>query len=354
MKILVTGGAGYIGSHVCKALSNSGFCPVVYDNLSRGTADAVKWGDLETGDLNDGERLRAVLARHRPGAVMHFAALAYAEESMTDPNLYYWNNVVGTISLLEAMLRQDVKTIIFSSTCATYGSPGRLPLAETDPQTPISPYGRTKLMVEHLLGDYASAYGVRFVILRYFNAAGADPDGEIGEDHDPETHAIPSVILAALGQRAVFRVFGVDFPTRDGSAIRDYIHVTDLAAAHVAALKYLLDGNANNQFNLGSGCGTSVRELLSTVERLTGRMVPVEYGPRRPGDAPILVAHAAKANELLRWRPAHSGMDTIVTTAARWFARRPKRVVHRANSKGPFDLHASILRQRQSEKSLST
>lgn len=320
-RILVTGGAGYIGSHVCKVLARAGFEPVVYDNLLRGHRAAVRWGTLEVGDMTDETRLREVLDRHRPASVMHFAALTYVGESVSDPALYYSNNVVGTLALLAAMRRFSVGTLVFSSTCATYGKPVRLPLTEDHPREPINPYGSSKLTVERILMDYSTAYGLRSAVLRYFNAAGADPEGEIGEDHDPETHAVPLAIMAAAGKGPPFRVFGTDYPTPDGSAIRDYIHVLDLAEAHLAALRYLLNGGATDAFNLGTGTGTSVLELIASVERVGARAVPVVHAPRRPGDPPVLVADAQRAAATLGWQARYRDIDEIVGTAWSWHCR---------------------------------
>ena len=319
--VLVTGGAGYIGSHACKALAQAGHRPVVYDNLSRGWRDAVRWGPLEVGDVGDPAALDAAFARHRPDCVMHFAALAYVGESVVDPAAYYRTNLGGTLTLLDAMRRHGVPCLVFSSTCAIYGLPERVPMDEDTPQAPISPYGAAKQMVERVLADYAAAYGLRAIALRYFNAAGADPDGLIGERHEPESHAVPLAILAALGRRERFRVLGTDYPTPDGTAIRDYVHVDDLAAAHVTAADRLIAGGPGGAFNLGTGRGTSVLELLRAVERVAGRPVPVEFAPRRPGDAPVLVAAAGRVRTALGWRPAYDSIDAIVATAWRWHAR---------------------------------
>lgn len=319
--ILVTGGAGYIGSHVCKVLAGAGFEPVVYDNLLRGHRDTVRWGTLEVGDMTDETRLHEVFERHRPASVMHFAALTYVGESVSDPASYYRNNVVGTLALLAAMRRFGVGTLVFSSTCATYGNPVRLPLTEDHPREPVNPYGSSKLMVERILTDYSMAYGLRSAVLRYFNAAGADPDGEIGEDHDPETHAVPLAIMAALGKAPPFQVFGTDYPTPDGSAVRDYVHVLDLAEAHLAALTYLLNGGATDAFNLGTGSGTSVLDLVASVERVGGRVVPVVHAARRPGDPPVLVADARRAVEVLGWQPRYPAIDEIIRTAWSWHCR---------------------------------
>lgn len=318
MKILVTGGAGYVGSQACKTLAASGHEPIAYDNLCRGHRSAVRWGPIEIGDMADGPRLREVIARYRPQAVMHFAALAHVRESVENPALYYINNTLGTLSLLEAMRETAVKLLVFSSSCAIYGLPVRLPMGEDHPQNPINPYGASKLAVEHMLRDYSAAYGLRSVSLRYFNAAGADPDGEIGEAHDPETHAIPLAAFAALERRPAFEVFGVDYETPDGSAVRDYVHVADLASAHVAALGYLTDGGATAAFNLGTGSGTSVFDIVRAVERVSGRAVPVVHSARRCGDPPVLVADARRAVSVLGWRPQFLSIDDIVRTAWTW------------------------------------
>jgi UDP-arabinose 4-epimerase len=319
--ILVTGGAGYIGSHACKALARAGYLPIVYDSLVYGHEDAVKWGPLEKGDILDRDRLDAVMAAHRPALVMHFAAFAYVGESVTDPAKYYRNNIVGTLNLLDSMRAHDVGALVFSSTCATYGIPAALPIDEETPQAPINPYGFTKLAIERALADYGHAYGLRYAAMRYFNAAGADPDGDLGERHDPETHAVPLAIFAALGRGPEFQVFGADYPTPDGTAIRDYIHVSDLADAHVKAVPYLLNGGESGAFNLATGRGTSVAELLAAVERATGRKTPRRMAPRRAGDPPSLYAVARKAEAVLGWRPQYQDIDPIVATAANWFAR---------------------------------
>ncbi|MEN5363266.1 UDP-glucose 4-epimerase GalE [Brevundimonas intermedia] len=317
--ILVTGGAGYVGSHACLALSQAGFTPVVYDNLSNGHAAFVQWGELETGDIRDGARLDAVIARHRPVAVLHFAALIEVGESVKEPGRFYDNNVVGALTLIEAARRGGIGAMVFSSTCATYGDPVYLPMDEAHPQAPLNPYGRSKLMVEQALADYSTYAGFRSVCLRYFNAAGADEEGRIGERHHPETHAIPLALQTALGQRQGFRLFGDDYDTRDGTAVRDYVHVMDLADAHVRALKYLLDGGETTVFNLGTGAGTTVRELIDTIRHTTNRPFPVETALRRPGDAPCLVADNSRAREVLGWRPMRT-LDDIVRTAWRWHA----------------------------------
>ncbi len=316
--ILVTGGAGFVGSHACKALRAAGYLPVTYDNLSRGVSEAVKWGPLEVGDLADHTRLAAVLEIHQPVAVMHFAALAYVGESVADPGLYYSNNVAGSLSLIRAALAAGVRAIVFSSTCATYGTAERLPLTEQAPQRPINPYGWSKLMVERILWDFDAAHGLRSVMLRYFNAAGSDPDGEIGENHTPETHLVPLVLDAAQGSTGPVTVFGTDYPTPDGTCIRDYIHVADLADAHVRALDYLLSGGKTVALNLGTGTGHSVAEVIATASAITGRSVPVTFGPRRLGDPPALVAAPDQAMAVLGWRPRRPELETMIADAWRW------------------------------------
>jgi UDP-glucose-4-epimerase GalE len=324
-RILVTGGAGYVGSHACKALAAAGHTPIVYDNLSRGHREFARWGPLEEGDIRDGAKLDAVFARHRIDAVMHFAALAYVGESVEQPALYYRNNVGGTLELLEAMRRASVGLMVFSSTCATYGVPERMPITEDLPQQPINPYGATKLMIERVLRDYEPAYGLRSVALRYFNAAGCDPDGEVGEDHDPETHLIPRVLMAADGMLPRIDVFGTDYPTPDGTCLRDYIHVADLADGHVRALDYLQRGGGSTAINLGTGRAFSVREVIAAAARVTGRRIPVHEDARRAGDPPVLVADATRARTLLGFAPRFTEIEPIVETAWRWHARRVRR-----------------------------
>ncbi len=318
MSILVTGGAGYIGCHTAKALSTAGFCPVVLDDLSRGHAHSVKWGPFVSGDIADSSLVRRIIEKHDIKAVLHFAASAYVGESMSAPRTYFLNNVRNTLNFLEAVADSGVNQVVFSSTCATYGIPEGRPIAEEHPQRPVSPYGESKLFVERVLHWYAQAYGLRWVILRYFNAAGADPQGEIGEQHDPETHLIPRVIQAALGCLPEIEIFGSDYDTPDGTAVRDYIHVSDLADAHVLALQHLLCGGPNCALNLGTGRGHSVREVIDTVEKLSGRKVRVRMQPRREGDPPVLVARSSLAMNLLNWIPRQSNLDTIVRTALRW------------------------------------
>jgi UDP-glucose-4-epimerase GalE len=320
--VLVTGGAGYIGSHACKALAASGYNPVAFDNLVYGHRWAVKWGPFIRGDLADAASLEQILREHNVQAVLHFAAYAYVGESMEHPGRYFRNNVSGSINLLNAMVAAGVRKIVFSSTCATYGLPETLPISEEHPQRPVNPYGESKLFIERALKWYETAHGLRSVALRYFNAAGADGDGDIGEDHDPETHLIPLAIESALGRRSHLDIFGTDYPTPDGSAVRDYIHVTDLATAHVAALDYLAAGNASSALNLGTGRGHSVREVIAEVERVSGRKLPAREAPRRPGDPPVLVAAWEHAARLLQWRPRHSDLGTIVETAWRWHEGR--------------------------------
>ena len=321
MRVLVTGGAGYIGSHTAKTLKAAGHEPVVLDNLTYGHAWAVQWGPLEEGDLGDVVFLRGVFDRHAIDAVIHFAASAYVGESMTDPRKYFRNNTVNTVNLIEAMAERGLTRIVFSSTCATYGDPQRIPIDESHPQAPVNPYGESKLFVERILHWYGRAYNLRSVALRYFNASGADPDGTIGEDHDPETHLIPLVIDAALGRRPPVGVFGTDYPTPDGTAIRDYIHVMDLADAHVRALDYLADGGASSAINLGTGRGHSVRAVIETVEQVGGREVPRTSSPRRAGDPPQLVADARRAKDVLGWSPQYPDLRTIVEHAWRWHTR---------------------------------
>lgn len=317
--VLVTGGAGYVGSHACKALARAGYRPVTYDNLSIGNRWAVRWGPLEPGDILDVARLSEVFKKHRPVAAMHFAAFALVGESMAAPSLYYRNNVAGAINLLDAARLNDVQAIVFSSTCAIYGIPDELPIKEDTPQRPVNPYGASKLMVERILADYEAAYGMRYAALRYFNAAGADHEGEIGECRSVETHLVPLVLDAILGRRPPLRVLGTDYPTPDGTAIRDYIHVTDLAEAHVAALRHLLAGRASLACNLGTGRGHSVREVIAAAETVTGRVVPYSRGPRRPGDPPVLFADPDLAREVLGLTPTRSAdLTRIVRDAWAW------------------------------------
>ncbi|MDR0780160.1 MAG: UDP-glucose 4-epimerase GalE [Pseudomonadales bacterium] len=317
--VLVTGGAGYIGSHTAKLLKASGLTPVVYDNLATGHRSSVRWGPFVQGDILDTERLVATLTEYAINAVIHFAACAYVGESMENPAKYYRNNVAGTLSLLDACRQAETGTIIFSSSCATYGVPEHLPISETTPQRPINPYGQTKLIAEHMLRDYAAAYGLRYVALRYFNAAGCDPEGDLGEWHDPETHLIPLALQAASGQGPRLSVFGTDYDTADGTCVRDYIHVSDLAQAHRLALRYLDGGGASLAVNLSTGQPASIRELLAAIARVTQREVPVTWSRRRPGDPPVLYAVPTLAREKLGFVPQYSDLDTIIRTAAPFF-----------------------------------
>jgi UDP-arabinose 4-epimerase len=316
--ILVTGGAGFIGSHTCKALHAAGFLPITYDNLARGNPEAVKWGPLEVGDLGDSARLQAAIARHRPAAVVHFAAFAYVGESNEDPAAYYRNNVGGTAALLDVMRKENVRHIVFSSSCAVYGAPEKIPITEASPYAPINPYGATKMIGERMLAECAAAYPLNFMALRYFNAAGADPDGDIGECHIPETHVIPLLLDAAAGATAGFTILGNDYPTIDGTCVRDYIHVADLAEAHVQAVRVLLDGAESTALNIGTGRGWSVNELVNSVRQVTKREFRVHVGSRRPGDPPVLIAAPDKARRLLGWRPRHSDLATQVEHAWAW------------------------------------
>lgn len=316
--ILVTGGAGYIGSHTCKALAQAGFLPVVYDNLSTGHAYAVKWGPFIQGDLNDRTKLNEAFTNYQPRAVIHFAADAIVVESMKNPGKYYRNNTDSSIALLEAMRDHRVDHLVFSSTCATYGNPRSTPIAEDHPQIPINPYGRSKLMIEQIISDFEMAHGLKAVILRYFNAAGADLSSEIGENHTPETHLIPTVLQTALGLKKEIVVYGTDFATKDGSAVRDYIHVQDLSEAHVAALLWLFENRKTAAFNLGTGKGYSVLEIIDAVQKFCGKTLPVRFENRRPGEPGILAASNALAAQLLGWNPRVSDLNTIIGSAWKW------------------------------------
>jgi UDP-arabinose 4-epimerase len=317
MRVLITGGAGYIGSHTAKLLASAGHQVFALDNLSTGHRWAVRWGPLLEGDLADREFLSSAFRSHRFDAVIHFAALALVAESLQKPSEYFRNNVANTLNLLDCMVAHEVPFIVFSSTCATYGIPDTLPVTETHPQRPICPYGESKLCAERAFHWYGNAYSLRWASLRYFNAAGADPDGCVGEVHDNETHLIPLAIQAALGLRPHLDLFGVDHRTPDGTAVRDYIHVCDLASAHLTALAYLRNGGASSAFNLGSGRGQSVREIIRSVENITQLPVPVRECGKRPGDPPELVADAARARSVLGWHPQYC-LDAIVETAYRW------------------------------------
>jgi UDP-glucose 4-epimerase len=323
VRILVTGGAGYVGSHAARLLNRAGHEVWVYDNLSRGHRAAALPGKLIEGELSDQQRLVDTLGERKIDAVMHFAAFALVGESVADPAMYYRNNVLASLSLLEAMRMAGVWRIVFSSTTATYGAPERVPIPEDTPQHPINPYGFTKLAIEHALADYAAAYGLGYAALRYFNAAGASPDGHLGEDHDPESHLIPIVLQVALGQRDQITIFGEDYPTPDGTCIRDYVHVDDLGSAHLAALDRLEKGKGL-ALNLGTGRGYSVREVIESCRRATGHPIPEKIGERRPGDPPALVADARKAREVLNWQPRYADIDSIVATAWRWHSSHPR------------------------------
>jgi UDP-arabinose 4-epimerase len=324
--VLVTGGAGYIGSHACKALARAGYTPVAYDNLVYGHEWAVKWGPLERGDILDRKRLAEVFAKYRPVAVMHFAAFAYVGESVAEPAKYYRNNVEGTLSLLEAMRGAGADKLVFSSSCATYGVPTATPIREDMPQAPINPYGATKLMVERILADYRAAYGLQSVALRYFNAAGADPEGEIGEAHDPETHLIPLALDVAAGDVAHITINGDDYDTADGTCIRDYVHVSDIAQAHVLALAALDAGRPlAAAYNLGGGAARSVAEVIGAASLVAGRSIPVAIGPRRPGDPPVLTADAARAAQDLGWCPAYTSIEDMIRHAWAWRKGRTSR-----------------------------
>lgn len=320
-RVLVAGGAGYIGSHTCKALAAAGYAPVTLDNLGYGHRDAVRWGPLVEADLADRDGLERVIRDQRVSAVLHFAAYAYVGESMLDPGRYFQNNVTGSLNLLDAMHATGVRRLVFSSSCATYGIPDAVPITEDTPQRPVNPYGESKLMVERALHWHGVAHGLKSVALRYFNAAGADAAGELGERHDPETHLIPLAIDAALGRAPPLQVMGADYDTPDGTAVRDYIHVSDLADAHVRALAYLERGGVSAALNLGTGHGHSVREVIAMVERVTGLKVPHSDAPRRAGDPPALVAAAFRARALLDWQATRSDLLTIVRTATAWHRR---------------------------------
>jgi UDP-glucose-4-epimerase GalE len=320
-QILITGGAGYVGSHCAKALAAAGHDCVVFDNLLFGHREFVRWGPLIEGDVRDAAKLDAIFSEHRFDAVMHFAALAYVGESVTTPGRYYDVNVHGTRTLLDAMVRARVRSIIFSSSCAIYGEPNSMPISEHTVPKPINPYGFSKLVCERMMDDFGRAHGIKSARLRYFNAAGADPTAEVGEDHDPETHLIPLVLDAASGRRPDVTVFGTDYPTSDGTAVRDYIHVDDLARAHVLALVYLLDNGETIAVNLGTGHGASVRQVIDMARRITGLEIVARDASRRAGDPPVLVADPKKASELLGWAP-HSDLAATIADAWRWHSKR--------------------------------
>lgn len=323
--VIVTGGAGYIGSHACKALHKAGYIPITYDNLSQGHEAAVRWGPLVIADISDRDELERTIRRYQPIAVMHFAAFTSVGESVSDPQRYYRNNVAGALTLFEAARAGRLKAVIFSSTAAVYGVPDAVPIPETCELRPINPYGQSKLMMEQMLADFEKAYGLASVSLRYFNAAGADPEGEIGEDHEPETHLIPRALMAAAGEIDHLDLFGTDYETPDGTAIRDYIHVTDLAQAHVLALSHALGKGGASQFNLGTGAGFSVLEIIAAVERVTGRKLPVRIAPRRTGDPARLVADPTRAKRELDFVTLYSDIDSIVRTAWHWQEKKSSR-----------------------------
>jgi UDP-glucose 4-epimerase len=317
-KILVTGGAGYIGSHACKALHAAGWTPVTFDNLVTGWEEAVKFGPLVKGDLRDRAALDRVFAEHKPEAVMHFAALSQVGEAMQQPGLYWNNNVLGSLTLIEAAVGAGCLDFVFSSTCATYGEHDNVVLDETTPQLPLNAYGASKRAVEDILTDFGAAYGLRHVIFRYFNVAGADPEAQVGEFHDPETHLVPLVIQAVEGKRGALTVFGTDYDTPDGTCIRDYVHVCDLVDAHVLGLKWLQEGKGSQVFNLGTGTGFSVMDVIKAAEAVMGRPVPHEIGPRRGGDCTRLVSGSVRARDELGWTPARSDMKRMITDAWNW------------------------------------
>jgi len=316
--ILVTGGAGYIGSHTCKMLSQAGYLPITYDNLVYGHRWAVKWGPLEKGNLSDKARLEEVFCKYRPQAVLHFAAYAYVGESVKNPAKYYRNNIEGSLSLLDTMLQQNVDKIVFSSSCATYGVPKFIPINEEHPQLPVNPYGYSKLVVERMLRDFFHAYELRSISLRYFNAAGADSQGEVGELHEPETHLIPLVLETALGHRPSITIYGDDYDTQDGTCIRDYIHVTDLAEAHILALQALEEETQCSVYNLGNGNGFSVKQVIDVAKQVTGREIPISVGSRRSGDPAQLVGDASKIAQILGWQPRYPSLSAIIETAWQW------------------------------------
>ncbi|MGD9023033.1 MAG: UDP-glucose 4-epimerase GalE [Deltaproteobacteria bacterium] len=322
--ILVVGGAGYIGSHMAKVLSREGYIPVVLDNLVCGNRQAAKYGPFYKGSMDDSRLLEEIFSENPFSAVMHFAAFCYVGESMEQPAKYYHNNVANTLALLDFMIAKNINKFIFSSSCSIYGEPVEIPITEDHPKKPINPYGRTKLMVEQILEDFRNAYGIESVCLRYFNAAGADPDGELGEDHDPETHLIPRVLETALGQRSGVDIFGDDYPTPDGTCIRDYIHIQDLAQAHLLALERLLTGSPGGQYNLGNAKGFSVKQVVEIARRVTGREIPATVVERRPGDPAVLISSSEKAMNELGWKPKFPDLETIMETAWAWFKNHPK------------------------------
>jgi len=330
--VLVTGGAGYVGSHACKALSAAGYLPVSLDSLVRGHDWAVRWGPLVRCDVGDTDRVREVIRDHRIEAVLHFAAFAYVGESMREPRKYFSNNVATSLKLLDAVVAEKVRHVVFSSTCATYGYPDEVPIDEHHRQRPVNPYGESKLFVERALRWCGESHDLRYVALRYFNAAGADPDGDLGEAHDPETHLIPLAMQAATSDLQHVEIFGTDYDTPDGTAVRDYVHVADLADAHVRALQYLRSSGESTALNLGTGTGHSVRKVISTVADVAGRSVPIIEGPRRPGDPPALVADPSAARAVLGWDTSHSDLATMVETAWRWHEATREKLAYVASA----------------------
>ncbi|MBW2051413.1 MAG: UDP-glucose 4-epimerase GalE [Deltaproteobacteria bacterium] len=324
MRVLVTGGAGYIGSYMCKHLAKKGYEPIVLDNLVTGHQQSVKWGPFIKGSIADTKLLNEIFSQYQIMAVLHFAAFCYVGESVTAPGKYYRNNVAATITLLETMIKNNISNFIFSSSCATYGEPVELPIRETHSQNPINPYGRTKLIVEQILKDCETAYGLKYSSLRYFNAAGADPEGELGEDHNPETHLIPLVLQTALGQREAIDIFGDDYPTKDGTCIRDYIHIIDLAQAHLLALEKLLNGESGDRYNLGNGEGCSVKEVIEAAREVTGKPIPANIVNQRKGDPAVLVSSSEKAVRELGWKPCFTDLRSIIETAWKWHKSHPR------------------------------
>ncbi len=318
MRILVTGGAGYIGSHTCKVLAHQGHTVIVYDNLSTGHRELVRWGDFVHGDILDTQRLRSCIRQHKIEGIIHFAASAYVGESVVDPGKYFRNNVCGTLSILDAMRDEGAPHIVVSGTCAVYGSPEKMPITEDTPTNPINPYGASKLFMERMLADYEKAHGIKWMSLRYFNAAGCDPEGETGEWHEPETHLIPRALMAAMGQIPALEIFGDDYPTPDGTCIRDYVHVTDLADAHAKAIRYIEQQGVSQTLNLGTGKAFSIGDVIRVAENVTSRPVPRVISARRNGDPATLVADASNATRTLAWQAQYANIDVIISTAWSW------------------------------------
>lgn len=321
MSVVVTGGAGYIGSHVCQALHENGFTPITLDDLSKGHPWAIQWGPHVQGNIHDEAFLREIFCTYKPASVIHLASHIDVRESLVNPGKYYHNNFSGTLSLLNAMVKAGVSLLVFSSSAAVYGIPHEVPIREDHPKNPLSAYGRSKWMVEEMLQDFSKAHGLCSLSLRYFNAAGADPLGKIGEGHDPETHLIPLALFTALKKQPYIEVYGIDHPTEDGTAIRDYIHVSDLAEAHVKGIKWLQTHRKTGALNIGTGQGHSVKQVIQAAEQVTGKTIPVQVAPRSLGDPPILVADCMKAKEWLQWEPKNSTLETILQTAWRWHSR---------------------------------